>query len=54
MTPEVRLSPDSYHIAVMTTAGWSVTCPPIGTLVDDAHVSDWTPLRPASSEDGAE
>jgi hypothetical protein len=54
MTPEVRLSPDG-DIVVIRNNGSSIW-PWAGSNeanYSDEHVSDWTPLLPASSEDGA-
>lgn len=54
MTPEVRLSPDGGEVAIRNNdsahAPWRVTN---GGHYRDEQVRDWTPLLPASSEDGA-
>lgn len=54
MTPEVRLSPDGDIVAIRNR--FSVHWPwngSNGNGYTDDHVRDWTPLLPASSEDGA-
>lgn len=54
MTPEVRLSPDGNVAALRFEDhdGWPWAATDSGYYTD-AEVSDWTPLLPASSEDGA-
>jgi hypothetical protein len=56
VTPEVRLSPDATTVAILWSGDgkWFVH----GVLTRTATVSaefvhNWTPLLPASSEDGA-
>lgn len=52
MTPEVRLSPDGKDVAINVYVNtWRSTGP--DSFLADVHVRDWTPLLPASSEDGA-
>jgi hypothetical protein len=54
MTPEVRLSPDEQNVAIRNgMTEWSPWRVSNGGWYSDAQVSDWTPLLPASSEDGA-
>jgi hypothetical protein len=54
MTPEVRLSPCKTCVALRfdedDEAPWQASDSGYYT---DAEVADWTPLLPASSEDGA-
>jgi hypothetical protein len=58
MTPEVRLSPDGSMVAIRNRDSrnwpWNLFHALQGdhAAMDD-DVSDWTPLLPASSEDGA-
>lgn len=53
MTPEVRLSPDGSLIAVTTDAAGLWRIYEFVAVNSNAYVSHWTPLLPASSEDGA-
>jgi hypothetical protein len=56
MTPEVRLSPSKRSFAYRFAADrmWTIQhFQGFESLVSDEDVSDWTPLLPASSEDGA-
>lgn len=56
MTPEVRLSPSKRSFAYRFSHDrmWTIQhFQGFESLVSDEDVSDWTPLLPASSEDGA-